>query len=106
MIAALANDLKMILLDDVVQVLAGARFDMSPSVVLHAKFPQCRAAGSVPAEGDGTREAMAVRGQCFAKERLWGRAAAVLTQHEIDGLTILIDRAILGSAIFHGRTTL
>ena len=63
-------DAPMILLDDVVQVLARAHFDMPPSDVLHAQFPQCCAAASVPVEGDGTREAIAVRGQCLAKEHL------------------------------------
>ena len=61
-------DAPMILPDDVVQVLARAHFDMAPSDVLHAQFPQCCAAGTVPVEGDGTREAMAVRGQCLASE--------------------------------------
>ena len=67
---------------------------MSPSDVLHAQFPQCCAAASVPVEGDGTRQAIAVRGQCLAKECLCGRDAAVLAYNEVDGLTILIDRAI------------
>ena len=45
-------------------------------------------------QGDGTREAITVRGQCRAKERLCGRDAAVLTQDEGDRLIILIDRAM------------
>src|ERR1022692_217800 len=70
-------DGSMILLDEVVEILAGAHFDVTPARMLSAQQPQRTTARHMTVERHFARHARSVGRERLAKERLGGRDSAV-----------------------------
>src|SRR5450755_3647248 len=87
-------DRPMILLDDVVQIFAGPHFDVTPARMLSAQQPQCAPTRHMTVESHFAWDACSVRRERLAKECLCGRNSTVAAAQEIDGLAMLVDRAI------------
>jgi hypothetical protein len=82
-----------ILLDDVVEVLAGSNMHAPPRGMLSPKQPEGAVARPMAIEGHLLRRTVRMRGEGFP-ERLHGSDAAVLAQEEVDRAALLIDRSI------------
>src|SRR5271156_3574193 len=91
---AASLDRPMILLDDVVQVLAASRLDVSPAQVLPAQQPQRSMARYVSIERDLARHAGRFCRTSLAEERLSRCDAAVGAKQKIDCLAVLVDGAV------------
>src|ERR1035438_5313500 len=84
----------MILRDDVVQIFAGPHLDVPPARMLSAQQPQCAPTRHMTVESHFAWDACSVRRERLAKECLCGRNSTVAAQQEIDGLALLVDRAV------------
>jgi len=87
-------DRSVILLDDVVEVLAGSNMHTTLSGMLSPKQPEGAMARPMTIEGHLLRRTVRMRGEGFPEERLSGSNAAVLAQEEVDRAALLIDRSI------------
>jgi hypothetical protein len=85
-------DCPMVLLDDVVEVLAGSNFYVAPERMLSAQSPQSAPTRHVAVEGNFARSAW-MRRKCFAEEHLRCGGPTVASQQEVDGLALLVDGA-------------
>ena len=83
----------MVLLDDVVEVLAGSDFHAAPDRMLSPQSPQSAPTRHMAIDGDLPRSTW-VRSECSAEERLGCGDAAVGPQQEIDRLALLVDGAL------------
>ncbi len=87
-------DCPMILLDDVVQIFAGPHFDVTPARMLSAQQPRCAPTRHMTIGSHFAWGAWSVRRERLAKECLCGRNSTVAAEQEIDGLALLVDRAV------------
>ena len=85
----------MVLLDFIVELLAGSDLDLAPEESLTAQQPEGSPARDVAVECDLPGTAAEVGGHGFAKEGLSGGNTPVGAEQEIDRLALPIDRAIL-----------
>src|SRR5882672_579625 len=74
-------DRPVVLLDDVVEVLAGSNFHFAPERVLSPQSPQSAPTWHVPVEGNFARTAR-MRSECLAEKRLCRGDAAVGPQQK------------------------
>jgi hypothetical protein len=86
-------DRPMVLLDDVVEVLAGSHFHVAPDWMLTPQSPQRALTRHVTVKGNVARTAR-MRSECLAEERLCRGDAAVGSQQEVDRLAPLVDGAV------------
>src|SRR5882672_11084594 len=86
-------DRPVVLLDGVVEVLAGSNFHVAPERVFSSQSPQSAPTRHVAVEGNFAWTAR-MRSKCLAEKRLCCGDAAVGSQQEIDGLALLVDGAI------------
>jgi hypothetical protein len=84
----------MILLDDVVQIFAGPHFNVTPARMLSAQQPQCAPTRHMTVQSHFAWDAWRVRRERLAKECLCGRNSTVAAEQQIDGLAMLVDRAV------------
>ena len=87
-------DRSVILLDDIVEVLAGSNMHAPPHRMLSPKQPEGAVAGPITVEGHLLRRTVRMRGEGLPEEGLGGSDAAVLAQEEVDGTALLVDRSI------------
>ena len=87
-------DGSVILLDDVVQVLAGSNHDVAPEERFTAQQPESPPARDVPIERDLARTVALVCRDSLAEEGLDSGDSAVWAEQEVDGVTLLVDRPI------------
>ena len=87
-------DPAVVLLDNIVELLASAHPNVSPSDVLSPQLPQRGPTRNVAVECDRAREAAPVGLERFAEEGLRCNNSAIAAQQEVDRFTVLIDRSI------------
>jgi hypothetical protein len=83
-----------ILLDEVVEVLAGSNVHVPPRRMLSPKQPEGAVARPVTIEGHLLRRTVRMRGEGLPEEVLSGSDAVILAQEEVDGTALLVDRSI------------
>src|SRR5882672_9103567 len=86
-------DRPVVLLDDVVEVLAGPNFHFAPDWMLSPQSPQRAPARHMAIDGDLPRSTW-VRSERLAEERLRRGDAAVGSQQKVDRLALLVDGAV------------
>jgi len=75
-------------------IFAGPHFDVTPARMLSAQQPQCAPTRHMTVESHLAWDAWSVRRERLAKECLCGRNSTVAAEQEIDGLAMLVDRAV------------
>jgi len=87
-------DRAVVLLDQVVEVLVRAHLDVPPARVFTSQQPQCAPTRHMTVESHFAWDAWSVRRERLAKECLCGRNSTIAAEQEIDGLAMLVDRAV------------
>src|ERR1039457_3971765 len=87
-------DRAVVLLDQVVEVLVRAHLDVPPARVFTSQQPQCAPTRHMTVESHFAWDAWSVCRERLAKECLSGRNSTVAAEQEIDGLAMLVDRAV------------
>src|SRR5882672_12738331 len=85
-------DRPVVLLDDVVEVLAGSNFHFAPDWI-SPQSPQRAPTRHMAIDGDLPRSTW-VRSECSAEERLGCGDPTVAAQEEVDRLALLVDGAV------------
>src|ERR1035438_1651792 len=87
-------DRAVVLLDQVVEVLVRAHLDVPPARVFTSQQPQCAPTRHMTGESHFAWDAWRVRRERLAKECWCGRNSTVAAQQQIDGLAMLVERAV------------
>jgi hypothetical protein len=86
-------DRPVVLLDDVVEVLAGSNFHVAPDRMLSPQSPHSAPTRHMAVESTFARTAR-MRGSCLPEERLCCGDATVGSQQEVDRLALLVDGGV------------
>src|ERR1017187_1062342 len=87
-------DRAVVLLDQVVEVLVCTHLDVPPARVFTSQQPQCAPTRHMTVESHFAWDAWSVRRERLAKECWCGRNSTVAAEQAIDGLALLVDRAV------------
>jgi hypothetical protein len=96
-------DRAVVLLDDVVEILVRANFDVSPTRMFAPQQPQRSPTRHVAIQCHLPRNARKSRRERFAEERLCGGDATVTAKQEVDRLAVLVDPAVQIMSLGLGR---
>src|ERR1700690_36225 len=84
----------MVLFNNIIEVLAGADFDVSPPRILPSKQPLGSMTRHIAVQRHLARPSIEIRGERLAKERLCRGNATVTAKQKVDRLSLLVDRSI------------
>ena len=87
-------DPAVVLLDVVVQILAGSHPNVPALHAFPSKFPQRHTTRHVTVERDSARKPVSVRGKGLARERLGRCNSAITTQQRIYRVPVVVDGSI------------